>query len=205
MIDLPKPLTVVFFGRSGSGKGTQARLLVDILESSKRTVSYIETGNEFRQFVNTPDNLTAQLTQQVLQRGDFVPAFMPIWIWTQRLIHDIQSPDTDIVLDGLARRLHEAPILDSALSFYNRAPVFVIHLNVSREWSQSRLLSRGRSDDTVEKIENRLNAFEHDVPHVLEYFAGRKGYHVITINGEQTIDQVHQDILTGIIAAQFEC
>lgn len=205
MIELPKPLTVVFFGRSGSGKGTQAKLLLDILESQKRSVSYIETGNEFRQFVSAPDNLTAQLTKQIIDRGDFVPAFLPIWVWAQRLITDIQNVDTDIILDGLARRMHEAPILDSALSFYNRAPVFVIHLNVSREWSRDHLLSRGRTDDTVEKIENRLNAFEHDVPHVLEYFAGRKGYHVITVNGEQLIEQVHHDVLAGIIATQFEC
>lgn len=47
------PQTFIFFGPSGSGKGTQARLLIEYLEKKdpERKTVYIETGRRFRDFI----------------------------------------------------------------------------------------------------------------------------------------------------------
>ena len=200
---IQNPATVFFFGKSGCGKGTQATLLQKLLEQDGQTVLSVETGKEFRTFAQT-DNYSAHLTHDIMMRGDFMPAFMPVWIWAQRLIHDFTGTEA-LILDGLARKIAEAPVLDSALKFYGRHNIYVIYIDVSREWSKKRLLERGRADDTPEKIDHRLAAFEAEVPLVLEYFRERKGYAYIQVNGEQSVEQVHAEILDGIENCSFVC
>lgn len=191
-----EPLTIIFFGRSGSGKGTQASLLIEKLKQEGRNTLYIETGKEFRSFIEE-SNLTAKITKEVVNRGDFMPEFMPIWLWCDQLVRKFDGTQ-DLVLDGMARRPHEAPILDSALKFYGRTQVHVIHMNVSRQWSTERLLSRGRNDDEEEKIKRRLDAYDRDVLPVLEYFKERKGYQFHDINGERSIEEIHADIMSAV-------
>ena len=47
-----EPLTFIFIGRSGCGKGTQAELLQEYIKKldQQRLIFYIETGERFRQF-----------------------------------------------------------------------------------------------------------------------------------------------------------
>ena len=47
------PQTFVFIGRSGCGKGTQAKLLQDVLKEKNpdQEIFYIETGANFRKFL----------------------------------------------------------------------------------------------------------------------------------------------------------
>ncbi len=191
-----EPLTIIFFGRSGSGKGTQADLLIKSLKEQGRSTLYIETGRAFRAFVEE-SNLTAKLTKTAMDRGEFLPEFMPIWLWSDQLVRKFDGTQ-DMILDGLARRMHEAPILDSALKFYGRTQVHVIHMNVSRQWSKDHLLSRGRNDDEDEKIDRRLDAYDKEVLPVLEYFKERKGYAFHDINGERTIEEVHADVFAAV-------
>ena len=192
------PDTFIFFGRSGSGKGTQAELLMQALkERGARDMLYIETGALFRSFVTDNKNLTSTLTGNVMNEGGFLPPFLPIWIWTNYLIHHFTGKET-LVLDGLCRKAHEAPILDSALSFYGREKVHVILVDVSREWSHERLLGRKRGDDTEERILNRLNAYDKDVIPAMEYLKNDPKYIFHTINGEQTIEEVHAEIISKL-------
>ena len=46
-------LTLIFIGRSGCGKGTQAELLQEYIKKldQQRLIFYIETGERFRQFI----------------------------------------------------------------------------------------------------------------------------------------------------------
>jgi len=188
--------TFLFFGRSGCGKGTQAKLIQQKLEERGRDVLYIETGRELRAFAEEK-NITAELVADILEKGDFLPPFVPIWIWTDALVRKFDNKQ-DLILDGLARRMHEAPILDSALRFYGRNNVHVIHIDVSAEWSRERMMSRGRQDDNPAEIARRISAFDHNVIPVLEYFKSLKGYDYFEVNGMQSIEQVHTDIAKHI-------
>ena len=187
---------IVFFGRSGCGKGTQAQLLTDYLEKKGRDVLYVETGNAFRELIKE-ENLTSKNIQNILKDGHLIPVFLPIWIWTGFMIKNF-SGEEDIVLDGVCRRLEEAVALDSAFDFYKIEKLNIILMNVSKEWSYTRMVERKRADDTPEKIQNRLSWYERDVLPSIEYFKNKSKYNFIEINGEQTVEEVHNDIIKAL-------
>ncbi len=188
--------TYIFFGRSGSGKGTQAALLIDYLQQRGSSVLYMETGQKFREFM-TANNYTALRTRSIMEKGGLLAAFLPIWIWTNELINRYTGYE-DLVLDGLCRKLAEAPVLDSALKFYGIEHAHVIQINVSNEWAFDRMKGRGRADDTDEYIKSRLNWYDHEVLPVLEYFKERKGYTFVDINGEQPIEAVFAELKSAL-------
>jgi adenylate kinase len=194
------PQTFLFFGRSGCGKGTQAHLLQDYLrrENPMRKTAYIETGAELRKF-SEEIGISAKMTADIMQSGGLLPSFLPIWIWTNYFVHHLTGEE-HMVLDGLSRRIYEAPILDDALKFYNRERPFVLLMNVSREWAHQHLLGRGRADDTKDDIEMRLDWYEKNVEPTIDYFRKNPYYRFVEINGEQTPEAVHLEIVkkTGI-------
>ena len=192
------PETFIFFGRSGSGKGTQANLLTEYLlkRDPGRKVLHIETGKRIREFLEEKTH-TSELTSAIVKNGGLLPAFLPIWVWTEYLIRNFTGAE-HLILDGLSRRPSEAPVFDSALSFYGITHPFVVLINVSREWAKDRLLSRKRADDTLVDIERRLDWYENNVVPAIEFFRSKPEYRFIEINGEQSIEKVHQDILGGI-------
>lgn len=188
--------TFVFFGRSGCGKGTQAKLLSDYLKKNGKDVLYMETGSTFRK-LSEEENLTGKNVQDILKNGYLIPVFLPIWIWTDLMIKNFTGKE-DIILDGVCRRKEEAVALDSAFDFYKIDKPNIILMNVSKEWSYDRMMGRKRSDDTPEKIQNRLDWYEKDVVPSVEYFRGKEGYNFIEINGEQTIENVFKDIIKAL-------
>lgn len=190
------PKTFILFGPSGSGKGTQANLLVDFLKSkdSDNDVLYLETGERHREFAKT-DSLTAQKTKKIIDAGGLMPEFIPVWLWTQFFIDNIKTGNEHIVLDGISRRSHEALIIDSALQFYERKDPIVLSINVSPEWATDRLMERGRVDDKESEIKRRMEWYEKNVVPALSHFRNNSYYKFIEINGEQSIEDVHQEIL----------
>ena len=186
----------IFFGRSGCGKGTQAKLLADFLKVKGREVIYIETGNQFREFIKT-ENYSGKLAGDILRDGRLIPIFLPIWIWTDILVKNF-SGDQDLVLDGICRRKEEAIALDSAFDFYKIEKPNIILMNVSKDWSFTRMMERKRLDDSPEKIKNRLDWYEKSVMPSIDYFREKPGCNFIEINGEQTIEDVHKDIIKAL-------
>lgn len=189
-----QPQTFVFFGLSGSGKGTQSKLLINDLKEldPERKILYLETGNKLRSFIEEA-SLTSRLAKEVLGRGELVPEFIPIWLWTEYLIRNL-SGDEHLFIDGSPRKLDEAHILDLAVKFYKRENPFVISIEVSDGWATERLLGRGRDDDNEEEIKKRLGWYKENVVPAIEYFKSNTYYKFISINGEQTIEEVHREI-----------
>src|SRR3989344_2545474 len=100
--------------------------------------------------------------------------------------------------EGDGRRREEAVALGSAFDFYKIKNPSIILMNVSKKWSSDKMLGRRRTDDTPEKIENRLNWYEKDVMPSIDYFREGPGYNFVEINGEQTIEKVHEDIIKAL-------
>lgn len=192
------PKTFIFFGPSGAGKGTQAKILIDHLKNidPERKTLYIETGQRFRDFI-TEASYTAEKTKEVIDNGGLLPEFLPIWIWSEYFVKHVKG-DEHMILDGLSRRAHEAPILNSAMKFYGREKPFVVHIQVSRDWARERLLGRERGDDKIEQIEKRLDWFEKNVLPAMEYFKNNEFYNFITVNGEQTIVEVNKELMSKL-------
>ena len=192
------PKAFIFFGRSGCGKGTQAQLLLDYLKEKNPEADslYIQTGAEFRKFMEQ-DNFTSKRVGEFLSTGKLLPEFLPIWMWTSIFIDKFTAKE-NLVFDGISRRVEEAPVLDGALDFYDIKDRYVVYINVSEGWARERLLARGRSDDEKKEIDERLAWFEKHVAPVVEIFRKNNKYTFLDINGEQSIDDVHKDIISAI-------
>ena len=195
---MEQPQTFIFFGRSGAGKGTQARLLVKYLqENSERKVLYIETGALFREFMKG-EGFTNKLTKEAIDRGELLPEFLPIWMWSDYLIKRFTGEE-HLVLDGLARHVDESHVLHSTLRFYGREKPFILYLDMLRKDAFGLMKGRGRKDDTDTYINNRLDWFDKEVTRALEYFQNNPGYTFVTISGKQDIEDVHQEIIRRTI------
>lgn len=193
-----KPYTILFFGSSGSGKGTQANLLTETLRSgTKRDVLHVETGQLFRDFIDNNRSYTSLRTRETLEAGGLLPVFLPVWIWTNYFIEHYTGEE-HLILDGLSRRFYEAPVLDSALRFYRREDAHVLYLKTAYEWSQERLQKRNRTDDTAEQIKQRLDWFYENTIPAVNYFKNHASYAFQEINGEQDIEAVQADIRSAL-------
>ncbi len=194
-------LTAVFVGRSGCGKGTQAKLLINYLKSKSETpVFYLENGKTFRDLLQDK-TYTGNLASSVNSQGGLQPEFLAIWAWSNLLVQNLRG-DEHLIIDGVPRRFNEAPILDSAFKFYKREKPVIVHVKVSREWSKERLLSRGRSDDSEDVIEKRLSWFDIDALPAINYFREKPDYRLIEVNGEQAIEKVHGDLVESIFGTK---
>jgi adenylate kinase family enzyme len=189
--------TVIFIGRSGSGKGTQAGLLKDKITKEdihNRRILYVESGDKFREFVRGK-SYSAKLSKALYERDARQPDFLASMMWGEMLLENLEE-DMHLVFDGVARSQSEAKMLSTALWFYEREKPVVIYINVSRKWSEEKLLKRGRADDiNLERIDKRLDWFDKDVVPSIEYFKTNPFFRVIEINGEQSVDAVHDEII----------
>jgi adenylate kinase family enzyme len=194
---MQKPHAFIFIGRSGCGKGTQVKLLKSILEEkTPLSVEYIETGDMFRSFIKG-DTYSSKLSYAVYEKDERQPDFLACHMWSKALLEDMKG-DSHVIFDGVSRSVPEAQLLNTALTFYGFEKVHVIHLDVSREWSEKHLLARGRSDDaSMDRITKRLNWFETDVVPAIEYYR-HSDQHFISVQGEQSIESVHQDIMKAL-------
>ncbi len=187
--------TYIFIGRSGCGKGTQIDLLSEKLKQKYPEVgiNYVSTGKDLRKFWEG-NSYSQTLSKDIANKGGLQPEFLVIYLWGKDLVEDMRG-DEHIIFDGTPRRLYEAEILDSAIKFYDREKPIVVYMNVSREWATERLLGRGRNDDDLEQINKRLDWFDTDVIPAIEYLKNDPLYEVVEINGEQSIEDVHNEIM----------
>ena len=193
-----QPRTFIFTGRSGCGKGTQVELLKQYLKNSDpgREIYHLETGARFRKFVESP-GYSSGLAKKVNEQGGRQPDFLAVWMWSHLFVDELKGNE-HIIIDGTPRSRNEAIILDSALAFYERARPEVVCLKVSREWSERHLKSRARKDDTPENIKNRLDWYERDVLPALDYYKTDPAVKIVEINGEQSVEQVHQELINRL-------
>ncbi len=89
--------------------------------------------------------------------------------------------------------MEQVPIIESAINFYGRKDVEIVYIEISKEEAQKRMKLRARSDDTDEGIERRFWEYEHNVIPSMEAMKA-KGYKLHIINGEQSVEAVHEEI-----------
>lgn len=192
--------SIIFIGRSGSGKGTQIELLREYISSNKpeANIFYFGSGEHFREFVKK-EGYTSELMRDIIASGSLAPDFITEWLLVDAFVKNIQKEDQLMILDGFPRTLDQAHTLDSAMDYYKRDHVHVVHIDVSADEVRTRMMARDRSDDSSETIEKRIAWYNENVLPTLEYFRNSSDQYVVhDINGEQTPDQVHQDILSAL-------
>ena len=138
--------------------------------------------------------MAPEISKKITNSGLLQPEFISVNMWSNFLLKYMR-PDCHLFVDGTPRKYHEAGAFDSAIEFYDRKNPIVILLNAPHDIVTERLLKRGRADDTHEGIKRRLAWFDTDVASCIEYYKKHPRYKIIEINGDQTIEAVHQDII----------
>ncbi len=197
--------TFIFIGASGSGKGTQVDLLKKelLLRRPDTPIFYLQTGQYFREFIKG-DSMASRIAKEAIDSGERAPDFLAMYIWSKLFVEELKGEE-HLIIDGSPRSVNEAKNLDIALKFFKREHPAVIYLKVSRKWSFDHLMARaekeGRKDDTAESINKRLDWFDADVKPAIERFRRDRDYDFVEINGEQSIEEVHRDIMVNVFGA----
>ncbi len=197
-IYMNKVYTFVFFGIAGSSKGTQVGLLQKYLED-KNIVSdmvFVSTGNSYRKLIGS-DNYTGKLVKDVSRAGILLPDFLTDSLFVETLISKLKE-DSSITTDGFPRTIPQSEVFESAMNFYNRDKIDVIYIELSKETAIKRMKLRGRYDDTDEGIKKRLEEYINNVIPSMEYFKDKDKYKMHIINGDQSVKNVHTDIIKSL-------
>lgn len=193
-----KPLTVAFFGISGSGKGTQASLLIDVLKDKdpKRKAARAEMGDFLRAYgqENTP---ISKRVHEILLTGGLVPSFVAIYMLTRYFDAEVEG-DEHFIFDGTCRRPEQSIAVDELARFYGRTDLHVVTLTLSKEAARERLIARGRPDDATEEALNRRFSWytEQVVPSIEKLH--ELGWTMHEIDGAPDIQTVHKNILSAL-------
>jgi len=192
-----QPQTFVFFGQVGSGKGTQVKLLIDFLKAKDgRESVYAGTGDGFRKLIES-GNYTADLVKEYVHNGILVPDFLTDAVFINILISNLSS-DKNLIADGYPRTDSQSVVFEEMMKFFKRDDIKIIYIELSEEEAMKRNLLRGRQDDTKEGLTKRFNEYKNKVVPAMNYFKDKQGYEVHTINGEQSVEDVHKDIIKAL-------
>lgn len=183
-------MRIVLLGAPGSGKGTQAALMVDRL-----SIPHISTGLLLRNAAKRGTELGLR-AKVLTDRGELVPDDIMADIIEERL----SRPDVadGFILDGYPRNLSQAKSLDSMLERLGQPAEEAIQIDVDPEQIINRLARRAakeqRSDDAEEVVRNRMRVYHEQTSPVIDYYEGRGLLtHVL---GDGPVDVVLERILS---------
>lgn len=175
---------LIFLGPPGAGKGTQAKTLADLCH-----IPHISTGEILRSAVahQTPLGLKAK---NYMDQGELVPDTLVIALIQERLGEaDVQA---GWILDGFPRNVSQAEFLDELLHQLKQPYDYVVNLEVPEQVLVSRMLERGRADDTEDVIRNRLTVYHAQTAPLIEFYETHQK--LVPIDGNQPVDSVTQSL-----------
>lgn len=162
----------------------------------------LTSGDLVRDAAATDDGVIGETCRKALSEGRYVADSEMFVLWKRRL----KQPDAakGWIMDGFPRNIDQAKFLDEKAKKYGYRVDRVINLKLSQEESVRRLVARARPlhpgstelHDSPERIQKRLSVYHENEQSVLQYYK-HQGI-LAEINGEQTPQQVHRDILAAI-------
>ncbi|MBT8129677.1 MAG: adenylate kinase [Gammaproteobacteria bacterium] len=212
-------MRLVLIGAPGSGKGTQAKYLIE-----KYNIPQISTGDLLRAAVAAQTPLGRQ-AKAVMDAGQLVPNDIVIGMIRER----IMRPDAEngFILDGFPRNLEQAEALDALLASLGRPIDAVLQINVDFDLLMQRMVGRltclscgtlfnsftnppaidsqcdncggtlhHRSDDNEETIDRRLRVYETHTQPLSGYYSDKGNLHVI--DGQGTVEEIRKRIKSAL-------
>jgi adenylate kinase len=185
-------LNIALFGPPGAGKGTQSKMLLE-----KYNLTYIATGDILRQEISQGTEL-GKLAKDIIEKGGLVSDEIIVQIIENKI--KSSSETNGFLFDGFPRTFVQAYILEGLLLKLNTSLNCVLSLEVPRTELILRMLERakvsGRSDDTEEVIQVRLEEYESKTARVASYYRDRKIF--FPISGVGRIDEIQEQLCSII-------
>ncbi|MCX6754640.1 MAG: nucleoside monophosphate kinase [Candidatus Nomurabacteria bacterium] len=194
-----KTKTLIFVGRSGSGKGTQIELLKNLFASKYEgtEIKLIAMGDIFRAFFKESGYVQDIARDISMKQGKFQPDFITDALFVRNTIN-ILDENSILFFDGYPRNINQLEIMRELLNYVNRGKPIVLNIEVSRESVKTRMLSRGRGDDNDSAINSRLDEYDKYILPMLEVLKTDSSFDYIEIKGEGKIEEIHADIINKI-------
>ncbi len=190
-------LTVIFLGPQGSGKGTQVDLLsTHLKQMDTRPVGVFSMGKTLRDFC-AKEGYSQKLVRNSLEHGEMQPDFLVTTLLGNFLTEHVVGSQ-HLITDGFPRTITQAKDFDSITACYGLTRPKVVYLRLDENTSVERLTKRGREDDNEAAIRHRLNWYREQVVPALQYFRESPLYEVCEIDGNQSIEKVHADIVAAL-------
>ena len=203
-------MNILMTGASGSGKGTQAKILVE-----KYGFCHLSMGDVLKEQVKLQTE-EGKLIDSYQKNGNLVP----LEITVRALMNKINAtPNTNgYLLDGFPRTLEQVKALtlnvDLVLDFQNDLEKLHDRLvnrrvcSVCNTNSPVSKLKDGkcpecggevyqRTDDNDASIQKRIDFYKKEVLPVVDYYKNN-GYNVVTINADKSIEEVASQIESAI-------
>lgn len=181
-------MRIVLLGAPGSGKGTQAKLLVE-----KLNIPHVSTGDLFRAAIanKTPLGLAAK---EVMDKGDLVADEITLGMLKERITQD--DAKDGFILDGFPRNITQANMLENLLKELDMGLDHALLIQVDPDEVVARIAKRaeieGRTDDTEEVVRNRLNVYAEQTAPVADFYQEQD---IVTeILGKGSIEDVQERI-----------
>jgi adenylate kinase len=182
-------MRIVLLGAPGSGKGTQAALMVKQLG-----VPHISSGELLRSAAEAGTELGLK-AKAVIDRGELVSDAIMLGLIEERL--SVGEAKTGFILDGYPRNIAQAKALDGLLARLEQPLDEALLIDVDVEMVIKRIARRaaeeGRSDDSEAVARNRMRVYAEQTAPVADYYAERGV--LSRVLGIGSVEEVFQRIM----------
>ncbi len=178
-------------GPPGCGKGTQVELLV-----KKFGLFHLISSEVGKEYIKTHHDSETLRQKERYDKGFL---FEPEWMFkvvkekTEEMLKDGDGCQ-GIIYDGSPRTLYEA---ENLYEFWaertDKKNIKVIEIDVSERDLRKRIKKRKRDLDKEEIFNERIMVYQEETLPGLEFL--KKNHGVIVIDGEQSIEDVHKEIM----------
>lgn len=205
-------------GPQGSGKGTQAQLLVD-----RFGFSHIETGKLLREIAES-DSVIANSIKETMNSGALVSDEVLSQVLESHLTNEVLA--RGVVFDGTPRNLAQYLLINNLLAKFGCKLDYVVYLGITDLESVKRISARRtcricgrvynlithpaknegrcdcggdleqREDDVPESIQRRLSTYHKETSAVIE--KAREDRILIEIDGSGPIETISENIIKNL-------
>ena len=181
-------MNIILFGPPGAGKGTQAKYLVKKLNGYQ-----ISTGDILRDEIQNNTDIGKKIIDN-MNDGKFVNDEI-VNSLLKKHVFDPNKKEK-LIFDGYPRSLNQAKNLDNLLKNSDQKIDLILFLNVKKEIIIERIKKRKiiekRTDDVMDTIIKRYEAYLKTTKPVLDYYSRNSNFH--EIDGTEEIAQITRKI-----------